>query len=92
LATPIELTPTLTHCIQSTAKQEYSRGLDQYLQNDEEDSELGARVELLRLFLESADFRELRRQSEKHLVRGKTVRFILQLEAGEPRYEMTVEP
>lgn len=90
--TRIELRPTLTHCIQTTAKQEYSRGLDQYLQEEEEDAELGARIELLRLFLESADFRELRRESEKHLVRGKTVRFLLYLEAGELRYEMAVDP
>ena len=91
MATRIELIPTLTHCIQTTAKREFSRGLDEYLQNDEEDEELGARTELLRLFLESADMRELRRQSEKHLVEGRTVRFTLYLEAGEPRYEMRVD-
>lgn len=90
--TRIELRPTLTHCIQTTAKQEFSRGLDRYLQKDEEDEELGERIELLRLFLESADFRELRRESERHLVEGKTVTFTLYLEAGEPRHEMTVDP
>jgi len=87
----IELIPTLTHCVETTAKREFSRGLDEYLQKDEDDEELGARTELLRLFLESADFRELRRQSEKHLVEGRTVRFTLSLEAGQPRYEMTVD-
>lgn len=89
--TRIELIPSLSHCVQTTAKREFSRDLDRYLQQDERDEELGPRMELLRLFLESADFRELRRQTEKHLVAGKTVRFILHLEAGEPRYEMTVD-
>jgi len=92
VATRIELIPTLTHCVQTTARREYSTDLDRYLQTEDEDEDLGARLELLRLFLESADFRQLRRDSEKHLVTGKTVRFVLYLEAGEPRYEMTVDP
>jgi hypothetical protein len=91
LAARIELVPTLTHCVQTTAKREFSKQLDEYLQKDQEDEDLGERIELLRLFLESADFAELRRHSERHLVAGRTVRFILYLEAGEPRHEMEVE-
>jgi len=87
----VELVPTLTHCVETTAKREFSRGLAEYFEKDEEDEELGARTELLRLFLESADMRELRRESEKHLVEGRTVRFTLYLEAGEPRCEMSVD-
>jgi hypothetical protein len=91
LTARIELTPTLTHCIETTARQEFSRATGEYLQKAEGDRELEQKIELLRMFLESADFRELRRQSEKHLTEGKTVRFILHLEEGEPRYELMVE-
>jgi hypothetical protein len=91
VATRIELIPTLTHCVQTTAKQEFSRGLDEYLRKEEEDAALGERIELLRMFLESADFRELRRESEKHLMKGRTVRFILSLEDGVPRHQMIVD-
>ena len=56
-----------------------------------EDAGLGERIELLRLFLESADFRELRRESEKHPIEGRTVRFVLYLEEGVPRHQMIVD-
>ncbi len=87
----IELTPTLAHCIETTARQEFSKAANQYMQRGEEDEELEEKIELLRAFLESMDFKELRRGSEKHLIEGKTVRFILYLEDGKPRYEMKVE-
>ena len=87
----IELTPTLTHCIESTARNEYSLSVDQYLKESRDDQALGERIELLRLFLESADFGALRRESEEHLTAGKTVRFTLYLEAGKPKHEMTVD-
>ena len=45
----------------------------------------------MRLFLESADFNRLRSESEKHLVAGKTVKFVLYLDKGEPKYEMEID-
>ena len=87
----IELTPTLAHCIETTARQEFSKAANQYMQRGGEDEELEEKIELLRMFLESMDFKELRRGSEKPLIEGKTVRFILYLEEGKPRYEMKVE-
>ncbi|MCK4723236.1 MAG: hypothetical protein KAT75_08025 [Dehalococcoidia bacterium] len=86
----IELTPTLDHCIETTARQEFSKAANQYMQRGAQDEELEEKIELLRAFLESMDFKELRRGSEKHLIEGKTVRFILYLEEGKPRYEMKV--
>jgi hypothetical protein len=44
---------------------------------------------LLRDFLEEADFRELRRQSEEYLLQGRRVKFVLYREAGELRYKLT---
>jgi len=48
------------------------------------------KLDILRLFLESADFNKLRSESEKHLVAGKKVKFILYLEKGMPEYQMKV--
>ena len=87
----IELTPTLTHCIETTARQEFLKSKDEYMQSGGEDKELEERIELLRAFLESMDFRELRRQSEEYLTEGKPVRFILYLQEGRPKYELKVE-
>jgi hypothetical protein len=87
----VELVPTLSNCIESTAKKEYWKSVEKYLQLSEEDKELEGKIELLKVFLESADFRELRRQSENYLVGGKNVKFILFLEEGSLRYKMKVE-
>ena len=87
----IELIPSLDHCIETTARQEFSRSRDEYLQTGVEDRELEGRIELLRLFLEEADFRQLRRESEQHLTGGKTVRCVLNMEDGKLKYEMKVE-
>jgi hypothetical protein len=57
----------------------------------ERDGNLEATIELLRAFLESADFRDLRARSEPHLVQGKTVSFILSLQDGKPDYTMKVD-
>jgi hypothetical protein len=87
----IELTPTLTHCIETTAKQEFSKATSDYMQRGEEDKELEEKIELLRMFLESTDFRELRRESEQYMAEGVTVRFILYMDDAKPRYEMKVD-
>ena len=45
----------------------------------------------MRLFLESADFNRLRSESEKHLVAGNRVKFVLYLDKGKPKYEMKID-
>ena len=87
----LELVPTLDHCIESAARHELRKYTDIYFERGERDSELEERIELLRIFLESMDFRELRSQSEKHLAEGKTVRFIVYMEQGKPKFEMKVD-
>src|SRR4030042_516337 len=84
----IELIPTLDHCIESAARQEFRKSADECMQKGEGDKNLEQKIELLRLFLETADFRKLRAESERHLSEGKIVRFILTLDKGKPRYEM----
>jgi len=87
----IELIPTVSHCIETVAKREYWKNVDEYLRNRKADRKLEERIELLRSFLESADFGTLRRRSEKHLVDGKRVKFTLSIKDGKQRCEMTVE-
>jgi hypothetical protein len=68
-----------------------SKGLDIGKGSGVFEQELEGRIELLRMFLATWDFRELRRESEKLLVQGKTVRFVLYPEKGKLRYEMKAE-
>jgi hypothetical protein len=87
----IELTPTLTLCIEGTARQEYKKSADEHMQKGNKDKKLEDRIELLRMFLETMDFRKLRADSEKYLVEGKAVKFILTSANGKPKYEMKVD-
>ena len=73
----LELVPTLTSCIETTAKREFARSRDEYLSKGEEDGALVERLRILVMFLESADFRKLRSESESHLTEGRTVRFVV---------------
>ncbi|NVL92205.1 MAG: hypothetical protein HWN71_04115 [Desulfobacterales bacterium] len=87
----IELIPTLSRCIETVAKREYWKNVDESLRNRKANRKLEERIGLLRSFLESADFGTLRRRSEKHLVDGKRVKFTLSIKDGKQRCEMTVE-
>jgi hypothetical protein len=91
LATRIELTLTLDLCIEGRARQEYKKSADEYMQRGQKDRKLEEKIELLRMFLETTDFRKLRAESEKHLIEGKKIEFILTSEKGKPRYEMKVD-
>lgn len=86
----IELTPDLSSCIETTAKREYEKVSKMLLSAARRDEELEQKAETLRLFLESADFRKLRSESEKHLLNGKSVKFVISLDNGRLKYEMQV--
>ena len=75
--------------METQAKRQYNQILSELLNKGGKEG-LAEKIELLRLFLESADFNNLRSESEKHLVDGKKVKFILSLEEGKPKYEMKV--
>ena len=85
----VEIEPELEACVETKAKRQYNQILSELL-NKGGEMELAERLEVLRLFLESADFSQLRNQSEKHLLEGKRVKFILSLTKGKPEYEMRV--
>jgi hypothetical protein len=86
----LELFPSLYRCIESTAREEYWNSVNRYMESGRNDKELEERIELLKAFLESADFGELRSQSEKHLVAGKKVKFLICPKEGELYCEMVV--
>ena len=86
----IELVPDLDHCIETVAKREHAAVLKQLLTPGKGNKELEEKLKILRLFLERADFRQLRSKSERLLTEGKRVRFLVYLEEGMPKYEMHV--
>jgi hypothetical protein len=75
--------------VETQAKREYNQLVRQLLEKDA-GTELTEKVEILRLFLESADFNRLRRESEKHLLAGRKVKFLMHLDRGQPKYEMKI--
>ena len=85
----VKLEPNLSHCIETVAKREYEKVLSLLLGGKQEDSLLD-KLELLRLFLESADFGQLRSRSEESLFVGKRVEVILKSAQGVPPYEIEI--
>ena len=73
----IELTPSLSHCTETVAKEAYQEAVTKYLDEKQGDAVLEEKIELLHAFLESADFRKLRRESERYLMQGSTVKFLI---------------
>jgi hypothetical protein len=86
----IKLEPSLTHCIETTAKREYERVLGQLLKGKEEDSQLAEELELLRIFLESADFGQLRSRCDDSLTAGRKVEARLRSSNSAPGYEIEI--
>ena len=86
----IELFPSLSRCIETTAREEFWDSVNQYTEGGQRDKKLGERIELLKTFLESMDFKKLRSQSERYLVEGKQVKFVISRKEGKPSYEMVV--
>jgi hypothetical protein len=84
----IELVPDLSHCIETVARKEYENLARSYLQTGKSASEFEVKIELLRTFLESADFRKLRQQSEEYLLKGHSIKFILYQEKGKTKYKL----
>jgi len=86
----VELVPDLTHCIETVAKKEHASLLQRLLTPGTADKELEEKLEILRVFLERADFKRLRAESEKQLTAGRGVKFTVYLDNGMPEHEMQV--
>ena len=85
----VELIPDLTYCIETVAKREHAAVLKQLLRPGQGNKELEERLEILRLFLERADFKRLRAESEKRLMEGRKVKFVVYLD-NDVKYEVQV--
>ncbi len=83
----IELFPSLSHCIETTAREEFWNSVNRYMGSGQEDKELEEKIELLKAFLESMDFKKLRSQSERYLAEGKQVKFVISWKEGKPDYQ-----
>jgi hypothetical protein len=87
----IELKPNLSSCIETLSKKEYERTLNLLLKEGSVAERLGERLEVLRLFLESADFGYLRSQYEGYLTQGKEVTFLIYPEEQKVSYKLIIE-
>ena len=87
----IELKPNLSSCIETLSKQEYEQALNLLLKKGPVDEDLGERLEVLRLFVESTDFGHLRSQYERHLTEGKKVTVLIYPEEGKVSYKLIME-
>ena len=83
----VELTPDLENCIETIARREHASALNKLLRPGKTDKELEEKLEILRIFLETVDFKRLRAESEKILAGGKKVVFTVYLDDG-VKYEM----
>ncbi len=73
----IELRPTLENCIQTQSKKEYERLVYRILESGNANTGDGKRLELLKSFLETIDFKQIRSEYEPYLANGKEVVFKL---------------
>ncbi len=85
----VRLEPNLSHCIETVAKREYEKVLSLILGGKQEENLLDE-LELLRLFLESADFGQLRSRCDESLLAGNRIEVVLRSTQGVPPYEIEI--
>lgn len=86
----VELIPNRTHCIETVARREHVAVSKQLLTPGQGNTELEEKLEILRLFLETTDFKQLRAESEKKFMEGRKVKFVVYQDNGALKYEMQV--
>lgn len=82
----LELKADDRHCLESAARREYHRLSQAFLRGELEEAEAEERIDLLREFLENADFATLRRSCEERLREGREIAFLIYREGEELRY------
>jgi len=86
----IKLVPDLSSCIETTARKAHRERLFLLLSGNHDDDRLKTELTVLEKFLETADFKKLRAESEKHLVEGKQVEFIIHIQNGKVKYDLKI--
>lgn len=87
----IKLVPDTTHCIETVARKEHEKHIRTLLRSRTGDADVSDKMELLRTFLEMADFKALRKQSDEYLLAGKRIAFIICREGNSFRCEIVAE-
>jgi hypothetical protein len=87
----LELVPTLSQCIETVAKKRHEETVRQLLTSGEHNRRLLETAALLKNFLETADFKKLRAESEALLITGQAVKFVLRFYSGTFRYEIRLD-
>lgn len=87
----LNLLPTLDACVETQAKRLHNQTASSLLKTPD-DTALQEQLETLRLFLEQADFKKLRAESEPLLVEGKKVTFTVWREGSKAQWEMKSHP
>jgi hypothetical protein len=85
----LSLLPTLAACVETQAKRLYDQTASALL-NNPDDVILQEQLETLQLFLEQADFKKLRAESEPLLLDGKKVTFLVWRVGDKAQWEMKV--
>jgi hypothetical protein len=87
----IKLVPDTTYCIETVARMEHEKLMRTLLRSGAGDADVSRKMELLRTFLETADFKALRKQSDEYLQTGKRIAFIIRREGNSFSYEIVPE-
>jgi len=84
----IKLAPDTDHCIETLARAEHRKLQNLLLESRKEHRTVEKKLELLSLFVETADFRRLRAESEKKMAEGKKVEFTIYMDKGSAACDM----
>ncbi len=87
----LELVPSLQSCIETIALREYKHTMARLLNEERNINNLWERAEILKAFIESNDLGKLRSDSEKYLLEGRKVKFVIYLEEGQSKYDFRVD-
>jgi len=85
----IEIEPELSACVETKIRKVYNHILNQLLKEGGDEG-LMEKFKALKFLLETVDFGKLRSEYERYLLEGKSVKFIIYVEEGKPRYKMEV--
>jgi len=84
--------PTLDECVETLARRRMNKTLQSLMETALADREAEEEFALLKRFIESADFRRLRAESEPELLQGHRVAFNVGMDSGTVTCRMQVEP
>jgi hypothetical protein len=87
----LELVPTLSQCIETVARKRHDETVRQLLTSGKHNRKLLETAALLKNFLETANFKKLRAESEALLTAGREVKFVLRFDSGTLTYEMRLD-